>query len=30
LKDEVLNLLTKFSPQFKVLKSVVHQKQAIA
>lgn len=30
LKDEALGLLGKFSPQFKVLKSVIHQKQAIA
>jgi chromosome partitioning protein len=30
LKDEALKLLGNFSPQFKVLKSVIHQKQAIA
>jgi len=30
LKDEALQLLGKFSPQFKVFKSVIHQKQAIA
>lgn len=30
LKDEALGLLGKFSPQFRVLKSVIHQKQAIA
>ncbi|MGL4375432.1 MAG: AAA family ATPase [Microcoleaceae cyanobacterium] len=30
LKDEALQLLGKFSPQVRVLKSVIHQKQAIA
>ncbi len=30
LKDEALQVLEKFSPQIKILKSVIHQKQAIA
>jgi len=30
LKDEALQLLGKFSPQVRILRSVVHQRQAIA